>query len=46
MANLNKKGEVKIAFALSKVESLLELAKRLELKEGEFKKRGVMAIST
>ena len=40
-ANLNKKGEVKIAFALSKVESLLELANRLELKEGEFKLAGL-----
>ncbi len=39
--NLNKKGEVKIAFALSKVESLLELANRLELKEGEFKLAGL-----
>ena len=40
-ANLNKKGEVKIAFALSKVESSSDLRNRLELKEGEFKLAGL-----
>ena len=40
-ANLNKKGEVKIAFALSKVESSSELGKRWELIAGEFKLAGL-----
>ncbi len=40
-ANLNKKGEVKIAFALSKVESSSDWKNRLELKEGEFKLAGL-----
>ncbi len=40
-ANLNKKGESKITFALSKVESSSDLRNRLELKEGEFKLAGL-----
>ena len=40
-ANLNKKGEIKITFALSKVESSSELRNRLQLKEGEFKLAGL-----
>ncbi len=40
-ANLNKKGEVKIAFALSKVESSSEIEKRWELMAGEFKLAGL-----
>ncbi len=40
-ANLNKKGEVKITFALNKVESSSDWANRLELKEGEFKLCGL-----
>ncbi len=39
--NINKKGEIKIAFALSKVESSSDLRNRLELKEGEFKLAGL-----
>ena len=40
-ANLNKKGEVQIAFALSKVESSSEIEKRWELMAGEFKLAGL-----
>ena len=39
--NINKKGEIKITFALSKVESSSDLRNRLELKEGEFKLAGL-----
>ena len=40
-ANVNKKGDVKITFALSNVQSSEQLGNRLELKEGEFKLAGL-----
>ena len=40
-ANLKKKGEIKISFALSKVESSSEWRNRLELRSGEFKLAGL-----